>query len=94
MTTYRPLALHTEQFLILASCLSMGIRIAFASVHAKRFFSVEPGQEGLKLWEVSPHPVVIGVAMSGAKILRSRARDGVVLSAPTVVLGVVTVAVL
>lgn len=87
MTTHRPLSLHTEQYLVLASCLSMAVRITYASTHAKRFFG-----SGMSLSQLTPHPIIVSIAIGGGAVLR--ALHGPRVLAATAAFGVLTLGAL
>ena len=86
LTSYRPRGLTTEQYLVIASCLSMVVRIIYAARHLSRYFYAKATP--IRLSEVLPHPIIIAVAMSGAAILRSL--RGLQVLGATAVIGLVT----
>lgn len=88
LTTCRPGGLTTEQYLVIASCLSMVVRIIYASRHLSRYFDSKSKATPIWISEVLPSPIIIAVAIAGAAILRSL--RGLQVLGATAVVGLVT----
>jgi hypothetical protein len=86
LTNYRPGGLTTEQYLVIASCLSMVVRIVYASRHLGLYFRSQNSR--IEMLRVLPHPIVISIAIAGAAILRTL--HGLQVLLATAIIGLVT----
>lgn len=84
---YIPVGMTTEQYLVVASCLSMIVRIIYAALHARQYGRIT-------LRGALPHPATIAVALGGAAVLRAGALEGKQLIAATAAIGLVTLTTL
>ena len=86
LTNYHPGGLATEQYLVIASCLSMVVRIVYAARHLGGYFGAKGDR--VRMAEVLPHPIIIALAVGGAAILRSL--QGLQVLGATAVIALVT----
>jgi len=88
----RPGGISTEQCLVIASCVSMGVRILYAGNHAIRYFSTKPKGAGIKATDILPHPAILAVVAVAATVLRKL--EGIQVLLATAAFGIVTLAIL
>jgi oligosaccharide translocation protein RFT1 len=93
LSSSRPGGITTEQCLVLASCVSMAVRIVYAGGHARRYFASRSDQgTSIKVAEVLPHPATLAITAVAAAVLRRAAGVQIILA--TGAFGVLTLAVL
>jgi oligosaccharide translocation protein RFT1 len=88
----RPGGISTEQCLVIASCVSMGVRILYAGNHAIRYFQTSPNGHGIKATDILPHPAILAVVAVAAAVLRKL--KGIQVLLATGAFGIVTLAIL